>query len=394
MPAPLNPAGDPLVKRTLVLVSALLLSVPIAFAMITAPGAAEACSRAAGAAGWTAPSVQTAAGETLTMDTLINNLAGKRVVFVGELHDRFDHHLNQLEIACGLASRGPLAIGLEFVQAPFQPALDAYVFEHGDLQRMLAETEWFSRWRYDPRLYEPIFEYARVNRIPLVALNVPGELVSQVAVEGMASLDDTDRAKLPASIDDGPARYRERVREVFEQHSHHGQSPFEHFLQAQLLWDEGMAQRAADYLLEHPQRRLLVLAGEGHIAWGDPIPDRLTRRVDVPRALVIQSHGHSPGNGAADFVLDTAEQELPKPGRLGVMIGETEQGVTITGFGEVSAGRDAGLEKGDRIVALDHRPVEAYTDVRLALWRKVPGDPVTVAVRRGDEEHQLAFEMR
>jgi len=384
------------VKRPLFIVSALLLVVPIAMAMVAAPAArsSEACSPAARAAGWSAPSVQSASGDTLGMSALIDALAGKRVVFVGELHDRFDHHLNQLEIACGLAKQGPLAIGLEFVQAPFQAALDAYVFEHGDFQRMLADTEWFSRWRYDPRLYAPIFEFARAERIPLVALNVPGELVSQVAVKGMHSLDADALARLPASIDDGPARYRERLRRVFEQHAHHGQSPFEHFLQAQLLWDEGMAQRAADYLLENPGRRLLVLAGEGHIAWGDPIPDRLSRRLDQPRALVIQSHGNSPGTEAADFVLDTSEQDLPKPGRLGVMIGETDAGVTITGFGDVSAGRDAGLEKGDRIVALDDRPVKAYTDVRLALWKKSPGDAVFVAVMRGEEEHHLAFEMR
>ncbi len=383
-------------KRPLVLVSALLLVVPIAMAMVAAPASsqAEACSPAARAAGWSAPSVKTADGDTLSMAALIDALADRRVVFVGEVHDRFDHHLNQVEIACALATSGPVSIGLEFVQAPFQAALDAYVFEHGDFQRMLAETEWFSRWRYDPRLYAPIFEFARERRIPLVALNVPGELVSKVAVEGMQSLDASAREKLPASIDDGPARYRERVRRVFEQHSHHGQSPFEHFLQAQLLWDEGMAQRAADYLLENPQRRLVVLAGEGHIAWGDPIPDRLARRVDLPRALVIQSHDHSPGTEAADYVLDTSQQDLPKPGRLGVRIGETEDGVTIVGFGDVSAGRDAGLEKGDRIVALDHRPVKAYADVRLALWKKAPGDAVTVAVRRGDEEHLLAFEMR
>jgi len=384
------------VKRPLLIVSTLLLVVPIAMAMVAAPAAtpSEACSPAARAAGWSAPSVRSAAGDTPTMDALVEALGDTRVVFVGELHDRFDHHLNQLEIACRLAASAPLAIGLEFVQAPFQPALDAYVFEHGDFGRMLVETEWFSRWRYDPRLYAPIFEFARAERIPLVALNVPGELVSKVAVQGMQSLDAEALAQLPASIDDGPARYRDRVRKVFEQHSHHGQSPFEHFLQAQLLWDEGMAQRAADYLLENPGRRLVVLAGEGHIAWGDPIPDRLSRRLDASRALVIQSHGHSPGTEAADFVLDTSEQDLPKPGRLGVMVGETDDGVTITGFGDVSAGRDAGLEKGDRIVALDDRPVKAYTDVRLALWKKAPGDAVTVAVRRGDEDHLVAFEMQ
>src|SRR6478735_5198894 len=35
---------------------------------------------------------------TLSLDRLAAQLASKHVVFVGETHDRYDHHLNQLEI--------------------------------------------------------------------------------------------------------------------------------------------------------------------------------------------------------------------------------------------------------------------------------------------------------
>src|SRR4051794_30006217 len=35
---------------------------------------------------------------TLSLDKLAAQLATKRVVFVGESHDRYDHHLNQLAI--------------------------------------------------------------------------------------------------------------------------------------------------------------------------------------------------------------------------------------------------------------------------------------------------------
>ena len=31
---------------------------------------------------------------TPAMDSVVSQLAGKRVVFVGEIHDRYDHHLN------------------------------------------------------------------------------------------------------------------------------------------------------------------------------------------------------------------------------------------------------------------------------------------------------------
>src|SRR5579862_6311145 len=51
----------------------------------------------------------------LPLDKLAAQLATKRVVFVGEIHDRYDHHLNQLEIIRKLHDRDSnLAIGVEY----------------------------------------------------------------------------------------------------------------------------------------------------------------------------------------------------------------------------------------------------------------------------------------
>ena len=42
-----------------------------------------------------------------------------------------------------------------------------------------------------------------------------------------------------------------------------------------------MAERAARYLQEHPEKTLVVLAGGGHLEYGQGIPKRLLRRVPV-----------------------------------------------------------------------------------------------------------------
>lgn len=355
---------------------------------------AAACSDAAQDAGWVAPGVESATGALLDMDALEAELATRRVVYVAEAHDRFDHHLNQLEIVCRMARHGPIAVGMEFFQTPAQSALDAYVNEHGDLQRLLRESEWFDRWRYDPRLYAPILRFARQHRIPLVALNVPGELVRKVARDGSKSLTKAERARLPGSIREGPPAYRERLMHVFEQHPHGNARNFDDFLQAQLLWDEGMAQNAADYLLAHPRRRLVVLAGEGHIAHRDPIPDRVQRRVNVTSVSVLQSHGRAAPPDAGDFRLDTAARELPAAGLLGVRVKTTHGAVRIDGFGKHSAARDAGLLEGDVITALDGRPVKEFADLRLLLWQKAPGEAVQVSVSRDDAGRTVVLALR
>ena len=85
---------------------------------------------------------------TLSLDRFITQLATKRVVFVGETHYRYDHHLKQLEIIRRLHQMDPnLAIGVEYFQQPFQPQLDDYItgrtyFRHG-LSRQF--RQWHSR---------------------------------------------------------------------------------------------------------------------------------------------------------------------------------------------------------------------------------------------------------
>src|SRR5260370_39855697 len=126
---------------------------------------------------------------TLSLDRLAAQLATKRVVFVGETHDRYDHHLNQLEIVRRLHQLDPnLAIGVEYFQQPFQSQVDDYIAGRTTEEEFLRATEYYQAWGYDYRLYAPIFRFARELRIPVRALNVPTAWASAVAKAGVARL--------------------------------------------------------------------------------------------------------------------------------------------------------------------------------------------------------------
>ncbi|MGE0081714.1 MAG: ChaN family lipoprotein, partial [Thiohalomonadaceae bacterium] len=85
-----------------------------------------------------------------SLEQILPQLADRRVVFVGENHDQYSHHLVQLAIIRGLHRKhGELAIGLEFFQQPFQEHLDAYVAGAIDETEMLRRTEYMERWGYD-----------------------------------------------------------------------------------------------------------------------------------------------------------------------------------------------------------------------------------------------------
>ncbi len=74
-------------------------------------------------------SVRDERGKPREIDSLIADVSTARVVFIGESHDRYDEHLSELEIIRHLYERDPQrwAIGVEFIQRPFQTYLDDYI---------------------------------------------------------------------------------------------------------------------------------------------------------------------------------------------------------------------------------------------------------------------------
>lgn len=325
---------------------------------------------------------------------LIDRLADKRVVFVGEQHDRYEDHLNQLAVVAGLHEKGKdLAIGMEFFQQPFQPHLDAFIAGEISEKEMLRRTDYFERWRYDYRLYRPILRFAREHSIPVVALNLEREITEKVGDGGIESLNPEERARIPAEIDRDDPAYRRRVLAVFEHHPQKDNADFEHFLEVQLLWDEGMADRAARYLRENPSKSMVILAGAGHVEHGQGIPKRLLRRVPSESAIVLNGTARELDPGIADFLLYPRRVELPAPGLLGVLLDleSAGEGVGVQGFVDNSGAKAAGMEEGDRIVKVGDDEINSYADVRISLLGGRPGQKIPVEVLR---KHVITADQR
>jgi uncharacterized iron-regulated protein len=80
-------------------------------------------------------------GNPRQLGKLTAELAQNRVLFIGEVHDRPEHHRNQLHIIKSVYARYPdLAIGVEYFQKPFQPYLDDYIAGRITEREMLVTT--------------------------------------------------------------------------------------------------------------------------------------------------------------------------------------------------------------------------------------------------------------
>jgi len=157
-----------------------------------------------------------ALSNTSTLASITPQLAQSKVVLVGESHTTYGDHLNQLAIIKNLSPHWKkMAIGLEFVQYPYQSALNDYIAGKITEKQMLRKTQWYERWRYDFRLYRPIFEYAKQQQIPLLALNTPREITKRISKVGIKGLSSVERAQLPKVIDTSNAEYKKALKTVY-----------------------------------------------------------------------------------------------------------------------------------------------------------------------------------
>lgn len=308
---------------------------------------------------------------------IVEQQRDSRLIMVGESHTRYDHHLVQLEFLRQLHAANPdLVIGVEWFQQPYQAFIDDYIAGNGSEQAMLEGTEYFTRWRYDYRLYRPIMQYARDHAIPVVALNVSRELQDAIRQHGIEQVPAALQSQLPDAYDFDDQRYRSHLKKIFDMHPNYP-GDFEKFYLGQLTWDEGMAQAIASYLTDHPERQMLVFAGSGHIEYDSGIPSRVTRRTGIdPTTVLLSDDPASIPAEAASHILASTEISLPKPGRFGIILEERDELLKIRDFAADSVLRDAGLNKGDVIVSIDGKTIQTYMDLKIAMLDKLPGDQV------------------
>ena len=315
------------------------------------------------------------------LSDVVRSVANKRIVYVGEAHDQFAHHQVQLEILQGLYRQNPkIAVGMEMFQKPFQKALDDYIAGTIDERTFLKRSEYFKRWDIDYHLYKPILDFARAQRLPVIALNVRRELVEKVGKSGFDSLTEEEKREVPTERDYSDTEYRDRLKEAFAGHEHGASATFEFFYQAQILWDETMAESVDRFLKESPDYRMIVVAGAGHIQYGSGIPKRVHHKNGLEYAIVLNDVDVD--KQIADYIIFPEPAKAPTAPKLMVLIDDRDQTVRIKGFVENSVSEKAGLKVEDAIVALDGHPVNSIDDVKIALFFKNAGDTIAVKARR------------
>jgi uncharacterized iron-regulated protein len=356
-----------------------------------------------------------ASGAEIAPRKLFDRLANKPIVLLGEVHDNRAHHRWQHYLLAALHSRNAnMMVGLEMLPRRAQSTLDDWSRGKLDEAGFLEQSEWNEVWGYDASLYLPLLYFARLNRLPIIALNIDRQLVSKVGAEGWHSLQADERMGLsepaPASAD-----YRRRLGELYaykQQIRGHAagdiagdkavdpqaimqSEEFSNFVDAQLTWDRAMAEALAAAHRRDPEALIVGIIGRGHLEYGHGIPHQLADLGidDVGVLLPVDAddacHALSAELADAVFVVEMqVDEDEPRP-RLGVMIDNGDNGVRVMEVVPGSVAESAGILAGDIIQEAAGFAIETTGQLIDVIQRQAAGTWLPLKIMREDENREL-----
>lgn len=143
-------------------------------------------------------------GKKVTFEKLIKASEKTEVVLFGEFHDNPICHWLQLELTKELASRKQLVLGAEMIEADNQKQLNEYLAGKITQKQLDSTARLWSNYKTD---YKPLVDFAKANKLPFIATNIPRRYASMVHKKGfeiLETLSDEEKswmAPLPMPYD-------------------------------------------------------------------------------------------------------------------------------------------------------------------------------------------------
>lgn len=346
--------------------------------------------------------VDTRRGTVISFDTLIDDLSKAIVIYLGETHTSIEDHQIQRKILAGLYARNPhLIVALEMFPRAVQPVLDRYSQGVMEEKQFLEDVGWNVVWGYPFQLYRGILSWARERRLKLVGLNAPPNVVRKIARTGISSLSVEERQQIATHMNFADAAHRAYISEEYEQHLKDNIKGFDSYYQAQLAWEETMAETlAATPRSLQSSDQIVVLVGKGHIVHQFGVPQRTFERIGQPYKTVVPIPSDHPDRtidpGLADYLWVTGKStEFKHPRMLGIMLNTSagDNELTVMQVLPGSAAARAGLKKGDVLRAIDGSSINSVEDLHGAVAQETKTQ-YRLRIERNGKELELPVKFR
>lgn len=373
---------------------------------VSAADGAAAASTCLSAATWTR--LDGVKPRADNVNAVLVGMAKRDIVLLGEQHDEIDDHRWQLQTLAALhAQRPDMVLAFEMFPRRVQAVLDRWVAGELTAKQFLEQTEWDKVWALPAELYLPLFEFARINRVPMLALDIDQKVSRTIAEKGWDAVAAAERGGIGRAAPP-PDAYRDFLRNIYRDHprpnhakAESGDKPsvdhaFDYFVEAQTARERAMAEALTHRAAAGGRKPLMVgIMGNGHIRFGWGVPHQLrdlgVHKIGILMPLPADTECATVRAGLADAIFALPKQVEPpvEPPRLGIRLDGEEGKVSIAEVTANSLAEKIGLKNGDRLLEIAGQPVRKITQV-IAVVRQAPaGTWLPLQIRRGDETLDL-----
>ena len=347
-------------------------------------------------------------GKALSFSQMIEEMSDSRFVYVGETHNSLPMHDIQLEVLRALYEQDShLCLGLEMFPVTLQEVLNKWSLGLLTAEEFIREAEWYVTWNFNFAYYAKILEFAKANRIPVYALNVPRELITAIRMKGWEALSDEDKKTAPEP-DLSNEDHKKLIRTIFEstdlppQMQGHGlEMMFEGLYRAQAAWDEVMAHYAVHNSAKDG-RRMVVLAGSGHLLYNLGINWRVFEKTGTPFKTVVCLEVESEVGAVdvscslADYVWGLPEEVKPAYPSFGLSFkhfdGLENLVIDRDPIDGVALGQD--FKKGDVVLNVDGLSFFSINELRIYLSMFTWDDEVKFRLLSEAQEKEVVLQIR
>ncbi|WP_407484608.1 ChaN family lipoprotein [Elizabethkingia miricola] len=183
-------------------------------------------------------------GKAVKPEKIVKQLSDYDVVLFGELHNNSIVHWLQLKLTEALYQQKDkqLILGAEMFERDNQPQLDRYLSGQLDPKSMKDSVRLWNNYITD---YKPLLDFAKAKNLKFIAGNIPRRYASQVAKQGLESLNTLDAkektyiAALPVRVTLDTPGYKEMKTMMGD---HADDLKVMNFISAQAVKDATMAE--------------------------------------------------------------------------------------------------------------------------------------------------------
>jgi len=349
-------------------------------------------------------------GKSVPFALMIQEMDKSRFVYIGETHNSFPMHQIQSKVIQALYEQDKnLCVGLEMFPVTCQEALNKWSLGLLTKNAFIREGQWYVSWNFNFGFYEEIFRFIKEKSVPVYALNVPRAIISKIRMQEWEALS-MDEKELVPKPDLSHEDHRTLIRTIFEStdlpHQMTGKGlemAFEGLYRAQSAWDETMAFYALK-ALEKEDRKMVVLAGSGHLLYNLGINQRVHEKNQSPFKTLVcvvipkDKESIEISRSLGDYVWGLQEEEKPVFPSVGLSLKKFDglDNLVIDRKPIDGVAKGADFEKGDVVLSVDGREFQDINELRIYLAQFSWNDEVKVRILRDAQkiEVDLKFQIK